>query len=50
MSAKPEQQKIAAAFAMVAAVAETIRELKAIPSGELYARLMGHLELAGRAN
>ncbi len=30
---------------MVAAVAEAIRELKSVPSGHLYARLMGKLTL-----
>lgn len=34
-----------AASALAAAIAEAIRELKTVPSGELYARLMGKLSL-----
>ena len=34
-----------AAFGMVRAIAEAIRELKRVPSGELYARVMGHVSL-----
>lgn len=45
MTVKPEQQKLKAALAMVAAVAETIRKVKTVPSGELYARLIGRLSL-----
>ena len=33
----------AAAFQILAAITETIRDLKQVPSGELYARLMGHM-------
>jgi hypothetical protein len=40
-----ESQKAVAAFKIVHAVAEAVRELKEIPSGHLYARLMGHLSL-----
>lgn len=36
-----------AAFQMVAAVAEAIREARRIPSGTLYAVLMGKTDLAG---
>ncbi len=40
-----EQKK--AAFEVVLAVSETIRVLKTVPSGELYARVMGHVDLDG---
>jgi hypothetical protein len=35
-----------AAIGILTAVADTIRELKEVPSGHLYARVMGHLSLA----
>ena len=38
-----DQKRIAATANIVAAVAETIRELGSVPSGHLYARLMGHM-------
>lgn len=34
-----------AAFGMVMAVSDAIRDLKEVPSGHLYARLMGHMSL-----
>lgn len=43
MNATKEQ--ISAAFQTIAAVAEAIRELKEVPSGHLYAQLMGSLSL-----
>lgn len=39
----PDQIK--AAMAMTQAVAETIKTLGSVPSGHLYARLMGHMSL-----
>ncbi len=36
-----------AAVDAILAVAEAIRELKSVPSGHLYARLMGHMDLDG---
>ena len=41
---QPTKEQIKAAFEMTAAVAEAIRELGSVPSGELYARLMPHLD------
>lgn len=38
--------EVRAAVDVVLVVAETIRELKEVPSGVLYANLMGHLSLA----
>lgn len=38
-------QGVAAAVATVAAVAEAIQELKEVPSGHLYAQLMGVMDL-----
>ena len=38
-------QETAAVVQIVAVVAEAIRELGEVPSGHLYARLMGHLSL-----
>jgi hypothetical protein len=43
MSETPEQAK--AAVDVIMAVAEAIRELKTVPSGHLYARLMGYMDL-----
>jgi len=40
-----DQKRIAATANIVAAVAETIRDLGSVPSGHLYARLMGHMNL-----
>lgn len=39
----PEQVK--AALQLVAAVGDAIRELKEVPSGHLYARMMSHMTL-----
>ncbi len=36
-----------AAFLLVTAVAETVRELRTVPSGELYARIMGLVDIHG---
>lgn len=36
---------IKAVIGMVMAVGDTIRDLGSVPSGELYARLMGHMTL-----
>lgn len=45
MTVTKEQTK--AAFQMVAAIAETIREVKEVPSGVLYAGLMGKMDIEG---
>lgn len=39
-------QQIKAGFQVVLAVAETIQELGSVPSGHLYAQLMGVMSLA----
>ena len=39
------RQQMQTALDAIHAIAETIRELGEIPSGELYARLMGKIEL-----
>jgi hypothetical protein len=39
------QAQVTAAFKAVIAVAECIRELKTVPSGELYARLMDRMTI-----
>jgi hypothetical protein len=39
-------EQVKAAFTIVAAVAEAIRELGSVPSGHLYAQLMGRIDLA----
>lgn len=39
------ETKVSAGMAAIMAVAETIRELGSVPSGELYARLMGSISL-----
>lgn len=41
----PSKSEVKAALAIVRAIADTIRELGSIPSGHLYAQLMGHMEL-----
>lgn len=41
------KQQMKAALAITVAVAEAIRELGSIPSGHLYAQLMGRIDLAG---
>jgi len=40
-----EQERIEVVVGIVVAVAETIKELGSVPSGHLYARLMGHMNL-----
>ena len=40
------KSKLSAALNIVQAIAETIRELGEVPSGELYARLMGKIDLS----
>lgn len=42
---KPTAEQIKAALAITRAIADAIRELGSIPSGELYARVMGHMSL-----
>jgi hypothetical protein len=37
--------QVESTFHVVAAVAECIRELRTVPSGHLYARLMSHLDV-----
>ena len=44
------RQQVIAALDNVTAVAEVIRELGEVPSGHLYARLMGHVSLADYAS
>jgi hypothetical protein len=39
------KQKVEAALQIVKAIADAIRELKEVPSGHLYANLMGKLTL-----
>jgi hypothetical protein len=39
------KEEIKAAVGMMMAVSEAIRELKSVPSGHLYARLMDHMNL-----
>ena len=41
----PTREQITAAIEMAKAVGDTIRDLGSVPSGELYARLMGHMTL-----
>jgi len=40
-----EKTEVQAAIKLVQAVAEAIRELKSVPSGHLYAQLMGYMSL-----
>ena len=40
-----EQKRIEVVVGLFVAVTETIRELGSVPSGHLYARLMGHMSL-----
>ena len=40
-----DQKRIEVVVGVVVAVAETIKELGSVPSGHLYARLMGHMSL-----
>lgn len=39
------KQQVQASVNALLAIAEAIRELGEVPSGELYARLMGHMDL-----
>ena len=39
------QEQAKAAIEIVTAVADAIKELGSVPSGHLYARLMGHMSL-----
>ena len=41
----PPRSQLTGALKVVMAVTETIRELKEVPSGHLYAALMGHMSL-----
>ena len=41
------KEQLKQGFTMLAAVAEAIREAKRIPSGTLYAVLMGKIDVAG---
>lgn len=47
MENRASKDQVKAAFTMVAAVAEAVREAGRIPSGTLYAALMGKVDLAG---
>jgi effector-binding domain-containing protein len=42
MTTKPTTEQIKATLETLRAVADAIRELKTVPSGVLYARVMGH--------
>ena len=39
------KERVKAAIEVARAIANTIRELREVPSGHLYAQLMGHLSL-----
>jgi hypothetical protein len=43
--AAPTKQQIDALISMIRAVGDAIRELGSVPSGHLYARLCGHLDI-----
>lgn len=43
--AQPTAQELRAALDVIITIAETIRTLRSVPSGELYARVMGVLSL-----
>ena len=47
LNGKPTSDQVKAAFQMVAAVAEAIREAGEIPSGTLYAVLCSKVDMAG---
>ena len=47
MNNTPTPKQVSAAFAIVAAVSEAIRELGTVPSGELYAQLCGKMDIHG---
>ncbi len=42
---KPTKEEIAGTIQLVKCVADTIRELKQVPSGHLYAQMMAHVNL-----
>lgn len=42
---QPSAQQIEAALAVAKALADTIREVGRVPSGHLYARVCGHLDI-----
>lgn len=44
--AEVTRQQVEAAIQVAKAIADAIRDLGEVPSGELYARVMGHLTLA----
>lgn len=39
------EKQINAGLARIRAIADAIRELRSVPSGELYAHVMGHFDL-----
>ena len=41
-----QKAKVQGALDMLKAIADAIKELEKVPSGELYARLMGHLSFS----
>ena len=45
MTTQATSDQVRAGLSVLMVVAETIRELREVPSGELYAHLMGHLDL-----
>ena len=47
LDARPTAAQLKAALAITLAVAEAIREAREIPSGTLYATLLGRVDLAG---
>jgi hypothetical protein len=49
-TAAPSKQQIKSALAVLTAVAETIREVAEVPSGHLYAQLMGKVTAQGYAS
>lgn len=40
------KKQVNAYFSMIRAIADTIKDLKRIPSGHLYAQLMSHIDLS----
>lgn len=42
---KPTKEEILGAFQIVLAIGDTIRDLGSVPSGHLYAQLMGRLSI-----
>lgn len=47
MNTEVRTGEVKAAFAVLVAVSETIREVGQVPAGILYARLMDRMDLAG---